>query len=289
MAFDLEIEFVGLCMFVPDSQAEAVYVLMPATCENAEKKIDPHVVRLCVDTAYLIKDSTAPTGVFALAAMDRVELTLVTTGTAATDTLPAELVTIGGAGTTSKISSVALGAAPGSMLTGRVTLRSGACSGYDHGVCWNYPKPDTPRRLCNRVTWTLAGYKDDWLDLSTTLLDGGGPGLTIPRLYPMAEPNAGGTRSVIRASLYHTTREELPPVPMQPAMPGVDDPADHFSAFYTLLAPVPADRPIPKFVGDKCPCDTGGVGGSPYTCMGAQSPAPPVPPPLSAAGRSAAG
>ena len=54
MAFELTIELVGLCLFVPDPQTETLYVLMP----TADHGMDPHVARLCFDTAYVRPGST---------------------------------------------------------------------------------------------------------------------------------------------------------------------------------------------------------------------------------------
>jgi hypothetical protein len=261
MSFDLQIEFVGLGLFVPHTGAKTVYVLMPAAGTGAHAGgIDPHVVRLCVDTAYLLPGSAGPNGVLALVAMDGMELSLGAAGTLDPG-LPPELGNVG-AVAERPISPVAFGSNPGSLLSARVKLRSGAYSEYARGVCWNYA--NKRQRLCNRVIWTVAGYEGERLELTGTPF-GQDLAPLLPPLYPI--------EGAIQLSLYHTTRDELPPAPMVPEPPAPGTPAHHFSTFYELFDPPVADGPLPTYVGRSC--DETGQGGSPYTCMGAQSPPAP--------------
>jgi hypothetical protein len=276
MSFDLEIEFVGLCMFVPALNGAALHVLMPSTCHGASPGVDcpgatpgvdEHVARLCFDTAYLQKRSPETSGITALVPVSRVELEIG--GRASlTRALPKDVVPVD---TAAKVFPDALtGEDRKMLLSARVNLTSGRYTTYERGACWTYPVDShlDQRRLSNRLTWTVGREEsdEDGLKLAFTPLFGGtGRDLT---LYPI--------NGKIVAALYHTTRDELPPCPASPLKPRKDDPANHFLAYYTLFERTTADpAPLPLFVG--LSCDASAQGGSPYTCMLAQSP-PGLPP-----------
>jgi hypothetical protein len=260
MSFDLEIELVGLCLFVPAPDRGKLHVLMPSTCHGASPGVDEHVARLCVDTAYLHKESPGLSGITALVPVSRVELEVG--GTAPlTLALPDDVVHVATAG--KPFPDVLTGDDPDKRLVARVNLTAGSCTSHKPGACWTYPSDSDAdrRRLSNWLTWSV-GRDGEELKLTFTPLAGGTErDLT---LYPI-----GGK---IVAALYHTTRDELPPSPAIPTEPGKGDLADHFRAYYTLFDSTPADpAPLPAFVGLKCD-DEWGMGGSPYTCMLAQWP-----------------
>jgi hypothetical protein len=267
MSFDLRIELVGLCLFVPDPGTGTLYVLMPAAGGHGHG-VDPHVVRLCFDSAHLQPGSPRPNGIPALVAMDRVELVAAAAGGELSLALPDELVDVG-TETRRRIFPGALrGDDPARRLAARVELRTGACTNYQPGVCWSFPTPLRQQRLCNRLIWNVGQIEEERLELAFDPL-AGGKGATLPPLYPID----GG----IELSVYHTTRDELPPAPHDPSPPPWGAPAHHFGAFYALFDPPVTDGPLPLFVGVACGKHIGD-GGSPYTCMAAQS--PPDPPPL---------
>src|SRR3954468_16028077 len=103
MSFTLEIEFVGLCLFVPVTEPAAMKVLMPSTCHTgsagdchgATPGVDEHVLRLCVDTAYLHAGSTEASGIMALVPVGHVQLALGGTAPPIL-TLPPEVVHVHG-------------------------------------------------------------------------------------------------------------------------------------------------------------------------------------------------
>jgi hypothetical protein len=266
MSFNLQVELVGLCLFVPDRGAENLCVLMPAA-GNAHG-VDPHVVRLCFDSAYLRPGSTQLDGVFALVPMSRVDLALGAGGPPALP-LPRELVNVGAQARRPIDPDALQGDDTARRLTARVSVRSGMCTDYQPGSCWNYPDPSTPpRRLSNRLFWQVGEMEGDELGLAFTPL-AGGKGITLPPLYPI-----GGS---IELAVYHTPREELPPDPVLIPPPDLGTPAHHFAAFYGLFAPPVTNGPLPTFAGTNCIPTDKYLGGSPYTCMAAQSPPEPLP------------
>jgi len=265
MAFDLEIEFVGLCLFVPDPDTRRLRVLAPSTCHGAPPEMEEHVVRLCFDIAYLQPGSTSPSGILALVPVNRQELEL--TGTPEPNlTLPGELGNIRDVTAQPFRAGVLDGSDPDKHLSARVQATSGWCAGYAKGACWNYPNSTDRQCLCNRLTWAVA-RDEDRLEWALTALDGG-TGRELPVLYPIAEQVEGETVEKIKVALYHTTRDELPPDPAKPGPPAPGTPAHHFAGFYTVYE-CPWPTVVPTFVG--LSCDNVSTGGSPYTCMAAQS------------------
>jgi hypothetical protein len=266
MSFELQVELVGLCLFVPDSGAKNLYVLMPAA--GTAHGVDPHVVRLCFDSAYLRPGSTRLDGLMTLVPMSRVDLALGAGGSPSL-ALPRELVNVGTQARRPIDPDALRRDDTARRLTARVSVGSGMYTTYQPGSCWNYPDGSTPpRRLSNRLFWQVGEVEGDELGLTFTPL-AGGTGLTLPPLYPI-----GGS---IELAVYHTPREELPPDPVVVPPPPLGTPAHHFAAFYGLFAPPVTDGPLPTFAGIRCSDNDTSLGGSPYTCMAAQSPPEPLP------------
>jgi hypothetical protein len=256
MAFELTIELVGLCLFVPDPQTETLYVLMP----TADHGMDPHVARLCFDTAYARPGSTQLDGFPALVPADKTELALGTGAKLSLD-LPVQLVNVGAVAKRPLRPGSLGGTEPPAQLVARVTLQSGQLYDFAPGACWNYPHAGERRHLANRIVWNVGTVDGDKLALSLLPLAGGGEATLLPPLYPI-----GGR---IALQLYYTPRAELPPQPVPIGPPPVDTPAHHFAAYYELFEPPVADEPLPTYVGLSCGDE---MGGSPYTCMAAQTP-----------------
>ena len=262
MAFDLTIEMVGLCLFVPDRTEPpgTLYVLMAST--GTEHGVDPHVARLCFDAAYVRPGSPGPLGYPVLVPVEETEI-VFDTREALDLELPEELVNVAPVVRRPLLPGSLTGTNPPEQLAARVVLRSGRLGGYEPGACWNYPTDVTRRHMANRVRWDLGVMEGDELTIALNTLAGEEAGRIGP-LYPI-----GGR---IDLQLYYTPREELPPDPVDIGPPPVGSPAHHFAGYYELFEqPVAAD-PLPLFVGLSCIPTV--MGGSPYTCMGAQNPIP---------------
>ena len=257
MAFELTIEMVGLCLFVPDEKAGAVYVPMPSS--EAGHSVDPHAARLVFDTAYLRPGSGKLDGVTALVPLERTELELAAAAPL-TAAIPDLVVNVGDVARRPVLPDALRGDDPAGVLAARAVLRSGAVDTVQSGACWSYPTPATRQHMSNHVLWAVGTVEGDRLELKLTPL-AEGTGNTLPPLYPI-----GGR---IDLALYYTPREELPPQPFDPGPPPAGTPAHHFAAFYTLFEPPVAADPLPLYVG--LSCNTNMRGGSPYTCMAAQS------------------
>lgn len=256
MAFELTIEMVGLCLFVPDQKNQALYVLMP----TADHGMDPHVGRLCFDTAYTRPGSTKLDGFPALVPTDGTELALGT-GTTLSLELPFQLVNVGAVAKRPLRPDSLQGKDPPAQLAARVVMRSGQIYDYASGSCWNYPRPGEQRHLANRIVWNVGTVEDDKLALSLLPLAGGGEATMPPALYPID--------GLVELQYYFTPRAELPPEPVNIGPPPEGTSAHHFSAYYELFEPPVADEPLPTYVGLSCGYARGG---SPYTCMAAQTP-----------------
>lgn len=267
MTFELEIEFVGLCLFVPvtDPRSEpAMHVLLPAAGPGHDKDVPAHVARLCVNPAYLQPDLKEQYPLLtALAPMAHVSLALAGSGELAPK-LSDDVVDVG-AVVGGRIDLRALDEGDGARkLTARVRLGSGRYLGGDPGACWIYPPAQgTRRQLANRVRWTME-MDGSQLDLSLDAFSADFA-TKLPPLYPI-----GGR---IKIAVYNTPYDELPPEPVTIPKPPMGTPAHHFAAFYTLFDPLPEYRPLPTFYADSCHGSgvSAGGGGSPYTCMTAQA------------------
>ena len=267
MSFQLQVEFVGLCLFVPDPGTSTLRVLMPAV--SGEHGVEPHLVRLCFDTACLQPGSAAPSGNLQLVPMERLELPLAAPGPLDL-ALPAELVDVGAVARRPVFPGALYADDPEERLSARVTARSGSAGASDQGACWNYPAPNQPRQLPNRIRWTMGPIEGERLELVfEPLLNG--VTQPLPPLYPI-----NGTLAL---SVWHTPEWELPPPALDPGPPAKGTPAHHFAAYYKLFES-PVATPLPTFVARRCGVVPDGdfmyFGGSPYTCMAAQS--PPTPP-----------
>jgi hypothetical protein len=257
MTYQLTIEMVGLCLFVPAQTDETLYVVMPTA--GVEHGVDPHVARLVFDAAYGQPGSIGLEGYPVLVPLEGDELVL-DTGEALDLALPHELVNVGTVARQPLLPGTLQGTPPPGLITSRALLRSGKLANYETGACWNYPNATIRQHMSNRITWDLGAVDGDQLDLLLSPLAGGNPSALAP-LYPVD--------GRIELALYYTPREELPPDPVDVPPPPPGTPAHHFAAFYDIFEqPVAAD-PIPTFVG--LSCSPFAAGGSPYTCMGAQT------------------
>jgi len=273
MTFDLKIQFVGLCMFVPDPDGSAMHVLMPTSAgsggPHGSADVPAHVAMLCFDPGYLQRNGSRWPGAAVNAVVD--QATLAVAGSGTLDLALPESVAVNVARVTrsSVIPSLLAPGDPGTALAARVRLESGKMTGYAPGVCWNYDSPpDDPRPLPNRVCWTVP-MEGKQVDLVLRPFKGERD-TPLPALYPID--------GAVEVWVYNTPRHELPPSPLHDSRPEHGQPAHHFVEYYKLLQN-PAATPPPTFHSDRCTgggggnrlADVDGFGGSAYTCMVAQA------------------
>lgn len=258
MTFTLNIQFLGLCMFVPDpaSPPGTTLVLMPSTPPD----MPPHVAMLGVDAACLQPGSSALTGQLTMMPLQGAELSFTGLGAPSTAAaaIPAEIANVGDVVRRPIVAAV-FESDPGSYLTARVVLDSGTCAaaGVD---CWRYPWDTPERQLAQGALWTIPDVADEPLALVPTLL-GNGPAPLLPPLYPVQT----GTPPVSRLDLVicHTSVYELPIIPQGIQQAEAGTPGSHFRAFYSLFE---MDFLQPRH--DPVPCRLADDGELPYTCMG---------------------
>ncbi|HEU4562467.1 MAG TPA: hypothetical protein VFS20_31845 [Longimicrobium sp.] len=266
MAFDLTIQFWGLCLFVPHPALDTVYVLMPAAgVPGGAGGMPPHLARLYVDPAYTRRGSARTDGELdEFAALERQSLSFAGPDAPSTAPLPAELANVGAVANQAITGAVLPGILPAPpFLTARIQLAAGSCSPPTVTECWAFPPGNPARSLTPTITWTISGIEQEPLSLTLASLDDGTE-RTLPPLYPID--------GQIAVSVYHTEADDLPPA--QPiTSPPWGTAATHFSAYYLLFQAAAPAGPVP--VSE--PCDGSGRGGNtadvrwgemPYTCMG---------------------
>lgn len=268
MSFELHIEFVGLCLFVPVREPAAMHVLMPAAGHHhGDHDVPPHLGMLLFDEALLRPGADGPSHRVKREPMERVTLALA--GRAPNLTLSDEVVVDVGKVVKKPIDERVLwGSDPDGKLVARLRLGSGAWTGNARGACWNYELVSPARReLPNRLYWTMNMDAHE-LVLELEALENG-TGRTLPPLYPI-----GGE---IHLKVYNTPLNEIPPDVVDIPPPPWGTRAHHFGAYYRLFNPPFASDVLPTFEAVSC-TEPKKDGGSPYTCMVAQSPpAPPAP------------
>ena len=240
MAFDLHIEFSGLCLFVRDrAQPDVLEVLMPPA--------DGH---FCIGEDMQGQQTRVPHGM--IVGYDR-KFEGGTAGTCNDFTaMHHGLLDLRGLRVQSRSLQVVLPSIVDitSLVAGkrlrpdrahaRIVLDSGtAC---DLGICgdppgglWTLPSQHA-QLMATAVRWVIPGVTEqvdgaDGLSLKILNLDGT-PKLTLPTLRPLpAIPNPE-----IRIHVYHTCVDEFPcagPIPAEDLPAGT--PAPHFRAYYCLF------------------------------------------------------
>ena len=262
MAFELSIEIVGLCMFVQDTEARTTYVLMPGS--GPEHGVDPHVARLCFDAAYGAPAAAGLKGYTTLVPVEGVELSFPP-GSPWQPGLPVELVNVSPVARKPLLPGLLGGTDAPAVLTSRAVLSSGKSDRFSPGACWHYPQAPARMQMANHVWWELGTIEGDSLEIVLTPLVGG----ELPPAPIELHPIDGR----IEVQLYYTPRDELPPQPLEVPEPPPGTPAHHFAAFYELFEPPVDNQPLPTYIALTCGFM---LGGSPYTCMGAQAD-PPTP------------
>lgn len=245
MAYDLKIQTVGMCFFVPDPAARRMYLLMPATGGHPQ-----HHVRV----RYAARHADPSADPKAMREHDlaglELDLSHLDAGSAEVK-LPAGVADLGEVAGV-KVDPRLLGATPGAAVAARVRLPSGAAATPEVGGKWTFPGK-APEMLTNRVKLELA-QSADTLELRFRPL---AAGVEPP---PVVLRPLGGVVALEVTYLPHPDDE--------PDEPALGDPAPHFDCHYVLFENFGL-RPVP-ILAEKL--QVGLPGGSPYTCLTAGGP-----------------
>ncbi|MDB4950195.1 MAG: hypothetical protein JWM27_2844 [Gemmatimonadetes bacterium] len=266
MSFKLRILFTGLCVFRENGQ-KAMYVFLPSTQGKfpmpvgADMELDPHSARLTFDTAHLSPQGVTPDGYLAHVMLGERTLTLPEANGALNTALPSDLVTIG------KLKrEVYDDRTARSLLTARITLLSGQCTGVAPGRCWKWNNKE--QRMSHVVEWTIDDYPGSSLTLQLVQFSGIN-GAKVGPLYPID--------GEVTLTVWHAAYTDLPPDPLPVAEPDLAHPptAHHFAALLRLVED--ASRDLPVFAGNSCSQSSqardeldnpGGKGAAAVSCMG---------------------
>jgi hypothetical protein len=300
MAFHLNINFLGLCMFVPDPTPGSMttsVVMPPMPAGMLSASMPPHVAMLAVDLAFLQPGSTELTGQYMLLSLYQAQLDLQGLGASSSGPppIPPEIVNLGEI-IGKPLHAGVLSDDPSHYLNARILLNTGRCQ-PKQVQCWTFYSPSSPQPLQQQLlaegaVWKIKDVEGDSLSLSPTTF-GNVRAPLIPTLYPTLRSSANfADEYEVDLVVCNTSPFELPIMPRQVQAEGVlledlnGQPGDHFMAFYPLFdidqaeidalaTPVPCDTSISADTG---PLHLHPVnfGEAPYTCMGpAQSAAKP--------------
>lgn len=239
MAFQLHIEFSGLCMFVPDHASGEMHVLLPDSERHAHD-VGRHYTRLFYDEGH--KTGGVRTGVRERIPLDRRALLVPRFGAAAMLTLPQQVADV--TDFTGKLARSQVGDQPGGVLA-RVTLSSGRITHCAPGAYWKVGN----RFACmtNLVRWTLEVPQNS-IELPFAGLNGAGSG-SLVELFPI-----GGE---LLLEVYNALEADMPPVGPKPyPSPGNGHRADHFAVYYEMFTASP-NLQVPVLEADVANCPSG--------------------------------
>lgn len=265
MAFNLNINYSGLCMFVPKAAASGapsrMHVLLPKA-RGHEHGEDRHVPILWFDAAHLRQDVSAGDGVFVLRSL--MQRTIIVPGTGASTEVKKDIVNLRSV-TNRPVDDDHLGRDTRGQLVSRVTLEAGKMCAIAPGAIWEWA-PSEFRHMAFQVVWTIENMSD--VSLTLQLRDFSGNVIeTLQPLYPL-DP-AG--KNEINLFIHHVPAGDLPPEPEQNAHePEPGFMPLHFLSFYSVFGGAVPMR-LPKLWGTdpqsrsfKTLTDRGG---SPFNCI----------------------
>jgi hypothetical protein len=268
VAFTLNIDFAGMCLFVAKPSAGRMYVVLPSAGGGGEHSDHRHVPLLVFDAAHLDLTGIPPALLSGLKVhVPLRHLSFTVPGTAPVLSLCPDMADLTPVAKGHALLDGVLddGNPAPDELASRITLETGKIAGLFPGACWQWA--NTVRRVAHKVRWsaTLEGAS---FSLDLTALRAEGTQRTIA-LRPL--PTGNGT---ITLKVHHSPPGDLPPEQGTPERPVYNAAAPHFEGYYTLFeGDLPAEVPLFRTVQG---CNaTGGadctpisdMGGSPYTCM----------------------
>jgi hypothetical protein len=236
--FDLRITIVGLCFFVPDPVTKRMHVLMPDTNGHSHGGVSRHVARLLYDAGHEQAGSNELAGVAVTVPLENGSLDLERLGGPLDLALPGPVLDVSPI-VRDGVSRETLSGDAAGRLRARLSFDAGSMSAQNRAMRWDLG-PYRGRRMANAVEWTIPGIPGDGIELPTRGLNGqAGP--TIRPLYPV-----NGTVDLV---ILHVVPEEVLPFGRAPQRPRPGFTSADFGAYYDLFEN-PADRPLPRFVGD---------------------------------------
>lgn len=243
MSFDLRIKFAGICLFVPQPAAgqegARMHVLMPKVEHqhhggHGGGVISEHLPRLLYDRAYEQPGSSNFTRELACVPLDRLALELGgLSSDGFTPALPAEVASL--EEVAGRVPPARVSDHPGTEVAARVTLRQGRVTYYPAGLQAKLRAKEEFRRMTANVEWTIRGIPGEYLPRQVLKGLDGGPGATLPELYPMGD--------VIHLEVYNAPAGLLPGGKPKPG----EASTDHFGGFYSIWGM--ASGPLPVLDG----------------------------------------
>ncbi|HYH82186.1 MAG TPA: hypothetical protein VEX86_20425 [Longimicrobium sp.] len=236
--FELRVTIVGLCFFVPDPVTRRMHVLMPNTTGHAHGGVSRHVARLLYDAAHERAGSAELAGAAVTVPLENGSLDLARLGRPLDLALPGTVVDVSPI-VRDGVSRETLSGDAAGRLRARLSFDAGRMSAPSPALRWDLG-PYRRQRMANAVEWTIPGIRGDEIELPTLGLDGR-PGPAIRALHPV--------NGMVDLVILHVVPEEVLPFGRAPELPRPGFASTDFGAYYGLFEN-PADRPLPRFVGD---------------------------------------
>lgn len=262
MPFDLSIEFVGMCLYVPTANPARLHVLLVAPDQASPvggHRHEAHHPRVFYDAKHV--DPTA-TGFYSMALNDKLlDLTRFVGTTPLNTTLldVPNLTTITGI----HVPPALVGPIPTALIGGRVMVGSGSGTEHTNGP-WNMQGfPPLPRQITFAVTWAMPDINAATLDWELVGLNGHGDQRLLP-LTPLPDPANPG-RQQVKLRIVNVPHHEVSAIQVTGTAPAPGTPAGHYSGHYSVFAGA-TTTPIPIYTGP----GVGGGTGTSYSCMPAQ-------------------
>lgn len=236
--FELRITVIGLCFFVPDPVTKRMHVLMPRTNGHSHGGVSRHVARLLYDAGHEQAGSNELAGVAVTVPLENGSLDLGQLQGPLDLTLPNSVVDVSPIVRDGVSRDTLSGDAVG-RLRARLSFGAGSMSARNRAMRWDLG-PYRRQRMANAVEWTIPGVPGDGIELPALGLNGqAGPG--IRPLYPV--------NGAVDLVILHVVPEEVLPFGHAEELPRPGFTSADFGAYYELFEN-PADRPLPRLVGD---------------------------------------
>jgi hypothetical protein len=265
--FDLIIDFVGMCMFVPDLSATPPKLHVVMIAPDQVSVGHPHAAhhpRMFFNAAHLVNNSTGESADYGSIALNDKLLDL--SQVIGTSSLAVSLPHVPNVSVISdkKLPRSVLGLTPQRPLGGRVEFASGTVREEKCNEPWSMPFMPLPdNKIAFEVQWVIPGVNNTQLDCVLTGLNGRGSQPTVT-LYPFIYASTG--RAEVRLRVENVPISEVSPLALPGTEPPFNTPAAHFAGHYSILNANEDSQISPVYIGRG---GTGGLGTA-FSCMPAQ-------------------